>query len=129
VIVGVLAQERMAAGLELIVGVEGSSDGHSPVITVGLGGVVTELFSDVASALAPLTLASAGELLRRLRIWPLLEGHRGRQPLDAGAVAGVLVACSQLAVELGEQLVELEINPLIVYERDVCAVDLLVQLA
>jgi acyl-CoA synthetase (NDP forming) len=128
-IVGVLTQEQMAPGLELIIGIEGAADGYPPVMTVGLGGVVTELFSDVASALAPLTPASASALLRRLRIWPLLEGHRGRRPLDAGAVAGVLVACSELAVELGEQLGELEINPLIVYERGVCAVDLLVQLA
>lgn len=128
-IVGVLVQQRMPSGLELIVGIEGASDGYAPVITVGLGGVVTELFSDVVSALAPLMPETAHDLMRRLRIWPLLEGHRGRGPLDAAAVAAVLVACSELAVELGDQLIELEINPLIVYEKGVCAVDVLVQLA
>lgn len=129
VVAGVLVQQLMPPGLELIVGVEGCRDGYAPVITVGLGGVVTELFSDVASGLGPLTPDSAIDMLRRLHVWPLLEGHRGRRPLDAAAVASVLVACSEMALELGERLIELEINPLIVYERGACAVDVLVRLA
>ena len=128
-VIGVLVQARAAAGLELLVGVKGSRNGYPPVVTVGSGGLATELLSDVASAPAPLSRASAVELLRRLRVWPLLNGFRGQAALDVGAVADALVACSEAAVELDDLLLEMEINPLIVYEHGVCATDLLVELA
>jgi acyl-CoA synthetase (NDP forming) len=125
---GVLVQRRAEPGTELIVGAKGAWDGYPPVITVGIGGVTTELYADVASALAPLTPEGAAALLRRLRGWPLLAGYRGRPGADVPAAARAVAAVSEAAAELGPRLGELEINPLLVHEHGVSAVDLLVRL-
>ena len=127
-VLGALVQEQMPPGLELLVGVSGASDGYPPVVTVAVGGVMTELLGEVVSALAPLAVPDAIELLQRLRLWPVLAGYRGRSALDVEAVAAAVSACSRAAVELGERLVTLEINPLLVYERGVCAADFLLML-
>jgi acyl-CoA synthetase (NDP forming) len=124
---GVLVQSMAAVGLELILGVRGARDGYPPVLTVGIGGVTTEIYADVASALAPVTPEQALDLLRSLRGWPLLDGYRGRPPAAIGAVADALVALAEAAVELGERLDELEINPLAVDANGVTALDLLIR--
>jgi acyl-CoA synthetase (NDP forming) len=126
---GVLVQRQVPPGRELLVAVSGAEDGYPPVVTVGFGGVAAEVLEDVASALAPLGREHAHALLRRLRGWPLLAGHRGRPALDVEAAVAVLVSISEAAVELGPRLAELEINPLIVYERGACAVDALVRVS
>jgi acyl-CoA synthetase (NDP forming) len=123
---GVLVQSMAVVGSELILGVRGARDGYPPVLTVGMGGVTTEIYTDVASALAPVTPQQARDLLRSLRGWPLLDGYRGRPPAAIGAVADALVALAEAAVELGERLDELEINPLSVDENGIIALDLLI---
>jgi succinyl-CoA synthetase beta subunit len=65
--------------------------------------------------------------LRSLRGWPLLDGYRGRPPAAIGAVVDALVALADAAVELGERLDELEINPLAVDENGITALDLLIR--
>jgi acyl-CoA synthetase (NDP forming) len=125
---GVLVQAQAKPGLELILAAEGSHRGYPPVLTVGLGGIATELFADVASALAPLDRDEALRLLRRLKGWPLLAGHRGRDGVDVDSVVTAIVSVADAAVELGDRLGELEINPLIAYPQGVLAVDLLVRL-
>lgn len=124
---GVLVQPMAAPGVELVVGVDGPHDGYPPVVTVGLGGVTTELYADIASALAPVSAAEALGMLRGLRGWPLLDGYRGRPPLDVGAAAGAVAALSRAAAALGPALVELEVNPLIVHEHGSTAVDLILR--
>lgn len=124
---GVLVQEMAAPGTELIVGVRGSRDGYPPVVTVGIGGVATEIYADVVSASAPVTRERARELLRGLRGWPLLDGYRGRQRVAVDAVVDAVVALSRAAVELGERLDELEINPLVVDASGISALDLLIR--
>ncbi|WP_211177604.1 acetate--CoA ligase family protein [Pseudonocardia acidicola] len=110
---GVLVQRMIPAGLELLVGAAGGQDGWPPVLTVGLGGTGTEVHRDLATALAPVTPEAALALLRELRSWPLLAGHRGAAPLDVAAAVEVLVRVGR-AVAHWPQLAELEINPLIV---------------
>lgn len=123
----VLVQEMADPGVELIVGITGAADGYPPVVTVGMGGVTTEIYADVASALAPLTPAAVRELLRTLRGYPLLGGYRGRAPVAVDAVADAVAALSRAAVQLGGRLAELEINPLVVDGRGAVALDLLVR--
>ncbi|WP_211841325.1 acetate--CoA ligase family protein [Saccharopolyspora antimicrobica] len=123
---GVLVQEVLPPGVELLVGVQGSKHGYPPVVTVGMGGTTTELYSDVASALGPLDAGQAVALLRRLRGWPLLDGFRGRPRCDVDAAAAAIASLSQAAVELGTDLTELEINPLMVHATGAVAADLLV---
>jgi acyl-CoA synthetase (NDP forming) len=123
----VLVQEMIPPGVELIIGATGAADGYAPVITVGMGGVTTELYRDVVSDLAPVTAQEAEAMLRRLRGWPLLEGFRGAPARDVKAAAEAVASVSQAVAGLVGQRFEFEINPLIVAEQGdgAYAVDLL----
>jgi acyl-CoA synthetase (NDP forming) len=125
---GVLVQEMVEPGLELILGATGGGQGFPPVITVGLGGVNTELYRDLSSALAPVTAPEARAMLRRLKAWPLLDGYRGADRADVDAAVEAIVRLSRAAFLLGPRMQELEINPLIVGAagRGAIAVDVLV---
>jgi acyl-CoA synthetase (NDP forming) len=125
---GVLVQELVGAGLELLVGITGGRDGYGPVIVVAAGGIAAELYGDTASALAPLDVASAEMLLRSLKSWALLDGYRGRPRLDVTAACEAIAALSRVAVDFGDALIDLEVNPLIVHEHGVHAADFLARL-
>ncbi len=110
---GCLVAEMIKGEVELIVGARADPQ-FGPVVLVGFGGLFVEVLGDVALALAPIGPAEAVALLRRLRLWPLLEGVRGRPPADVAAVAEIVSRVSWLAHDLGPRLVELDINPLLV---------------
>lgn len=78
---------------------------------VGLGGVFVEVLGDVAFALAPLDAEEALRRLRSLRGWPVLAGARGRQPVDAEALACAVVAVGDL-VASHPDISEFDLNPL-----------------
>jgi acyl-CoA synthetase (NDP forming) len=105
--------EMVKGGLELILGVKRDPQ-FGPVVMVGAGGVLVELMGDVEVALAPLSAERAEAMLKRLKIWPLLQGFRGQKRRDIGAVVDALVKLGQLAASLDERLLELDINPLLV---------------
>lgn len=110
-----LSVEAMAdpsGGVELLVGCV-RDPRFGPVAVVGLGGVHTEILTDVAAALAPLDAGEAETLLRSLRGAPLLTGARGRPPLDLGAAAAAVAALSRAAAA-HPAVAELEVNPLLV---------------
>jgi acyl-CoA synthetase (NDP forming) len=110
---GVLVQRQVKGGVELLLG--GTRD---PVfgwlLTVGLGGVWVELMGDAAHALAPVSEDEALALLRRLRGFPLLDGHRGRPRADQGAAARAIAAFSRRLAALPARVREAEVNPLLV---------------
>jgi acyl-CoA synthetase (NDP forming) len=89
---------------------------------VGLGGVFTEVLDDVAVALAPVSVATAGELLLSLRGAPLLTGARGRPPVDLHALATLASMLSDVAAEHPE-LGELEINPVLATPQGAIGLD------
>jgi acyl-CoA synthetase (NDP forming) len=110
---GVLVQEMVAGGVEVIVGV--SYDPQiGPMLLFGIGGVMVELYSDVARRRCPITRAEALEMVDEVKGAKLLRGFRGRPPADVEALADALVRVSHLAVHLEGQLAELDINPLMV---------------
>ena len=125
---GVLVQEVVPPGVELVLGATAGQDGFPPLVTVGLGGVTTEIYRDVVSALAPVSPAQALDMLRRLRAWPLLAGFRGAPPADVAAAVDALVRLGQAVAAL-PGLAELEVNPLIVAQdgAGAVAVDVLVR--
>ena len=96
-----------------------------PLVVVGFGGALVEIVEDVAVALAPITPDEALAMIGRLKLWPLLDGARGRPPADVEAAATAAARISRLAAAMGERLVELDVNPLIVGPRGdgVIAVD------
>jgi acetate---CoA ligase (ADP-forming) len=111
---GVLVQEQVPSGLELLVGITSTSPGLPPLLTVGLGGVATELLGDVVSDCLPLSSSEVEALLGRLRSAPLLTGFRGRPAYDLTAAVEAIVNLARLAEAFGHRLIELEVNPLIV---------------
>lgn len=123
---GVVVQPLIEAGQSVLVGLV-----RDPVfgwmMTVGLGGVLTELYADLAHRLLPVDSCMAHEMLRELRSFPLLAGYRGSAPCDVEALAGFIEALSRFVLEHGERWAELEINPVIALPvgRGVVAVDAL----
>jgi acetate---CoA ligase (ADP-forming) len=97
-----------------------------PLMVVAAGGLLVEVFDDRRVAIPPIGVAQAGALIERLRISRLFDGVRGQPPVDRLAVARALSALSQLAVELGDVLEAVDINPLIAGPGGCFAVDALV---
>lgn len=126
---GVVVQELVPPGTELVLAATAGRDGFPPVVTVGFGGVATELYRDLASGLAPVGPEQAWSMLRSLGAWPLLAGFRGAGPGDVAAAVDAVVRLSQAAVAGGDRLAELEVNPLVVRRRGegATAVDVLVR--
>jgi succinyl-CoA synthetase beta subunit len=111
-----LVQAMVAGGTELILGMH--RDPLGTAILLGMGGVTAELFRDTTLRLLPpgagLSRDEALGMARELRTWPLLDGFRGRPRADIDALVSAIVAFSEMAAQLGERLVEAEINPLFV---------------
>ncbi len=106
---------------ELLLGV---SDDRlfGPVMLFGAGGTAAEIIRDTATALPPLDLALARDLMERTRIFRLLEGYRDQPAADLAAIADTLVRLSQLVVDC-PCLRELDINPLLADAQGVIALD------
>ena len=116
--------ERMAPvgdGVELIIGV-GRDPRFGPVAAIGLGGIYTEFFGDVAVGLAPLGVDEAERMLLWLRGAPLLVGARGRPPCDVRAAAEAAARLSDVAAA-HPAIAEIEINPLLVTPGGAVALD------
>jgi acetate---CoA ligase (ADP-forming) len=122
---GVLVCETVTDGVETVVGV--SQDPlFGPVVMVGLGGVLVEVLGDVTFRVPPFGRHEAERMLRELRGYPLLRGARGAKPSDVGALVDVIMRVQRLAMELTDDVRELDINPLIVRSRGAVALDALV---
>jgi acetyl-CoA synthetase (ADP-forming) len=121
---GLLVQEMAGAATEMIVGARWDPQ-FGPTVLVGMGGVQVELIRDVRIALAPLSPGQAADLVRTLRLWPLLDGYRGRPKADMEALCDALACLSWLVADLDGRLTDIEINPLFVREagKGVLAVD------
>jgi acyl-CoA synthetase (NDP forming) len=111
-----LVQEMIKEGTELILGMH--RDALGTAILLGMGGVLAELFKDTTMRLLPpaggFTRDEALAMARELVTWPLLDGFRGRPKADVNALAAAIVAFSHMTAQLGERLMEAEINPLFV---------------
>ena len=90
------------------------SYGALDLVVVGLGGIFVELLRDVSLELAPLSPARAKAMINRLQAAKLLQGFRGKQPADIAALEETLVRLGRMAHALGERLVSLDLNPLMV---------------
>jgi acyl-CoA synthetase (NDP forming) len=126
-IAGVSVQEMVADGVEAIIGVNCDPQ-LGPVLLFGSGGVMVEVYNDVALRRCPITSAEAHSMIAEVKGARLLHGFRGRPAADLAALADTLVRVSYLAMHLEGHLAELDINPLMVLPRGqgVKAVDALV---
>lgn len=95
------------------------------LVTLGFGGVTTELWSDLTHLLAPVTVDEVKTALSRLRCAPLLAGFRGRPAADVGGLAQLVVRLTDAAITAGSEIVEVELNPVLVGHQGATAVDAL----
>lgn len=119
---GYLAEEMVQGAVaELLIGFR-RDPVYGATLTLGFGGVTTELLADTVTLVAPVTGAEIDAALRRLRLWPLLDGYRGRARADVAAVVAACLALQKMmAAKPG--LIEIEINPLMVRAAGAVAVD------
>jgi acyl-CoA synthetase (NDP forming) len=122
---GILVQEMVPKGMEIIIGINNDAL-FGPMILVGLGGIFVEIFKDVALYPAPINLDEAHAMLKKLKAYKLLSGYRGSKPLDIDALAELLVSVGNYAVANKDNLKELDLNPVFVYEKGIKAVDALI---
>lgn len=114
-------------GYELILG-SSADPAFGPVLLFGSGGQLVEVYRDRALALPPLNATLALRLLEQTKIHTALQGVRGRRPVDLAGLKAVLVAFSQLIVDL-PRIAELDINPLLASPNGILALDARVVLA
>jgi succinyl-CoA synthetase beta subunit len=108
----VLVEEQIHfRGPELIVGAL-VDPGFGTAVMVGAGGVLTELYKDVAFRLAPLTFQEAGRMIRELTVSPAFFGYRGLK-CDPDSLSRIISETADFAVRIGEYFSQLDINPLV----------------
>ena len=124
---GILVQEMVSGGIEVIIGVNNNPQ-FGPTVIFGLGGIFVEILKDVSMRVAPLSFEDAMEMIKEIKGFKVLTGARGRAKADIHAIAGVLVKVSRMALDLENQIAELDINPLLVMPegKGVCVADALV---
>jgi acetyl coenzyme A synthetase (ADP forming)-like protein len=123
---GFVVQE-MVEGVEMLVGVT-HDEVFGPIVVCGAGGTAAELLKDIAVRVAPITDVTAGEMVRSLNTFPLLEGYRGAPVADVAAFEQVLLRVSALASD-HPALQEMDGNPVMVRERGAVVVDARVRVA
>jgi acetate---CoA ligase (ADP-forming) len=121
---GVLVCEMVQGGVETIVGVV-SDELFGPTLMFGIGGVAVEVYRDVAFRVPPFDKAEARRMVQEIAGLPLLQGARGRPKADVGAIVDTIMKVQRLALDLSDDLTELDINPLVALPKGVVALDAL----
>jgi acetyl coenzyme A synthetase (ADP forming)-like protein len=112
---GVLVQEMVSKGKEIIIGMNRDPQ-FGPLIMFGLGGIYVEVLKDVTFRIAPVSRQEATEMTQEIRAYQLLRGVRGEAPTDSAAIVDTILRVSQLVTDFPE-IVEMDINPLTVFEE------------
>ena len=120
-IVGVLVQEMAPASTEVIVG-STKDPQFGPALMFGLGGIFVEVLKDVTFRIAPITESDAKEMITEVKAYPILKGYRGQPPADIDAIVNILMKTSKLVMDHPE-IKELDLNPIMVYEKGAKTVD------
>ena len=120
---GILLEKMVPQdGVELIVGIQNDPQ-FGPMIMVGLGGIMTEVFKDVAFRMLPITTSDAKSMLNELKGSKLLKGFRGSKPVDLNMIAKALVQIGKMGVDNADYVNSIDFNPVIVYPKSYFVVD------
>ncbi|QGZ93690.1 acetate--CoA ligase family protein [Terricaulis silvestris] len=122
---GVLVQPMIGKGHEIVVGATIDAT-FGPMVVVGMGGVLVEILRDSTAELAPVSATQARAMLARLKSYRILEGYRGDAGVNLDKLADIIVRVSQLAVDLADQIAEIDVNPIIGAGERLIAVDALI---
>ena len=121
-IIGVLVEEMAPKGItEVIVGAIKDPQ-FGPTLMFGLGGVFVEILKDVTFRIAPIDELEAREMVKEIKAYPILTGYRGQPPADIDTIVRILVSASKLVMDHPE-VKEMDLNPIIVYEKGAKTVD------
>lgn len=110
---GVVVAPMVSGGVELIAGVS-RDPVFGPVVMVGMGGIHAEVLKDVAVQVAPVSQPEALAMIRKLRLFPLLDGARGQQRADIEAAASLVARLSEFACRHADDVAEIDLNPVLV---------------
>ncbi|HRK43794.1 MAG TPA: acetate--CoA ligase family protein, partial [Gemmobacter sp.] len=121
--------EEMVTGIaaEMLLGLR-RDPVYGVTLTLGMGGVTAEVLADTVTLVWPVSEAEIIAALRRLRLWPLLDGYRGRPRADVAALAAMAVRLGKVMAE-DARLEEIEINPVMLRAEGAVAVDALIRRA
>lgn len=120
-----LLQPMEKGDFELVLGMK-RDPVFGPLVMVGLGGVLIEMFGDVATELAPVDPSQAAAMLRRLKVYPLLQGYRGKPGVDLDALADLVARFSRMCMDLCNDVDEIDLNPVMARGNRFVAVDALI---
>ncbi len=118
---GVSVQPMAPQGVEVIVGMSKDPQ-FGPVLMFGLGGILVEVLKDVSFRIVPITEEDAGDMIREIKGYPILEGYRGQKPASIPALEELIVKVSEF-VDKNPQIEELDLNPVFAYPDGAVAVD------
>ena len=118
---GILVVEQAPEGIELIIGALDDPT-FGPTVMFGLGGIFAEVLKDVSFRIAPLEGVDAEEMVREIKGYSMLTGLRGARSSDVQAIVDLLLSVSKLVTEHPE-IVELDLNPVRVYETGLLVLD------
>jgi len=121
VIEGILVQEMAPKSTEIIIG-STVDPTFGSTIMFGLGGIFVEILKDVSFRLVPITKDDAWEMLDEIKAKKILDGARGMPKADKETIVNTLLAVSKMLTECPE-IKELDMNPILVYEKGARAVD------
>jgi acyl-CoA synthetase (NDP forming) len=110
---GVLVQEMVTGGTEVIIGMKNDAQ-FGPTLMFGLGGIFVEVMKDVSLRIAPISMAEAMEMIKDTKGFRILQGIRGRKPSDITALCETLVRISHMVIEQKDRIIELDLNPVLV---------------
>jgi acyl-CoA synthetase (NDP forming) len=118
---GILVQEMAPSSTEVIVG-STKDPQFGPALMFGLGGIFVEVLKDVTFRIAPITERDAREMITEVKAYPILKGYRNQPPADIDAIVKILLKTSKLVMD-HQEIKELDLNPIIVYEKGAKTVD------
>lgn len=119
---GVLLEKMVPKGVEMIVGLQVDPQ-FGPVIMAGLGGVMTEVFKDVAWRMLPITTSDAKSMINELKSSKLFKGFRGSEPIDMNMLAKALVQIGKIGVDNAPYVNSIDFNPIVVYPKSYYVID------
>ena len=122
-----LAKMVQSEGVEMIVGMT-TDQQLGPMVTIGFGGYYAEAMNDAITLMPPFSKEMAKNALSKLKMKTLLEGYRGSKPADLDAFSEFASRFSMIAVELSNQVCEIDLNPVILGNDNCIAVDALISL-
>jgi acetyltransferase len=122
---GIIVQKMIPGDAEFVLGVS-QDPVFGPVVMAGIGGVLVEVIKDVTFRRAPVTPAQGAGMLDDLRGRAILDGVRGKPPVDRAKLVDLICAVSRLSAAAGPRLAELDLNPIMLTADNAVAVDWLI---